>query len=283
MKPLDNIQSWIDKMNNKDTLNVLSQDEQIIWNNLNDNLRIEYLKSLLEKPIEFTLPVSIYAWYFRNKWGEALKTVLNKQMLNLLEIGSGSTDMLPQIMSRLFNHSKTKYTTINMNKELTSIFRNATNKLPIQIDIIEDAGQKIEDYFSGNELDVVVFEHSVNDIIQAMLAERNGIDTIDSDWFDVLPQMIEIVNKEYVSGSLESSVKNELLELIKSCLKVLKKDGYIIINHFQYQYDLNLGMNPELWENLLPIVRSWINDSSIGLEVYFDEFEPQWWMFIKKI
>jgi len=49
-----------------------------------------------------------------------------------------------------------------------------------------------------------------------------------------------------------------------------------------YQYDLDRGINRDFWENLLLIVRKWINGAGIGKEVFIDGFEPQWWMFIKK-
>lgn len=281
MKPMDDIKNWLPKMYENNATDVLSIDEKNRWDCLTKEERNEMLKSLLEKPVDFNLPV--YSWYFRTKWGEVLQAIQSPTPLSLLEIGSGSTDMLPQIMSRLYKHPETSYITVNMNKELTYWFRENTKGLPIKVDVVEDAAQNMENYFGAEKFDAIVFEHSFNDIMQAMLAERTGIDTIHSDWFEVLPKMINIINREYVSGTMEASVKSEFLELISSCIKVLKKGSYIIVNHFQYQYDLNLGMNPELWENLLNIIRNWINDAGLGQEVFFDGYEPQWWMFIKKV
>jgi hypothetical protein len=50
-----------------------------------------------------------------------------------------------------------------------------------------------------------------------------------------------------------------------------------------YQYDLSLGYHPDLWNNMLPIAREWINSVEGGKEMFFEGFDPQWWMFYKKI
>ena len=99
---------------------------------------------------------------------------------------------------------------------------------------------------------------------------------------EILPQITEILNQEYQNGTLEQTVKPEFLYLISSCLKVLKPNGRIAINHYQFQYNLDIGLNPDWNENLLPVVRTWINEAKLGKEVIVQDFEPQWWMFLKK-
>jgi hypothetical protein len=49
-----------------------------------------------------------------------------------------------------------------------------------------------------------------------------------------------------------------------------------------YHYDLTLGYNRDLWENMLPIVRKWINEVDGGTEVFYADFPSQWWLFYKK-
>jgi len=280
MKPMDDLQKSILKLKAENAVDVLSDDEKNIWNNFTEIERIEFLKDLLEKPVEFDNPVGI--WYSKTKWSEALKAVTNKISLCLLEIASGANDIVPQTVARLYCHKDTVYTTVNLNKGLTDEFKRRTKQLPIKIDIIEDAAQKIEDYIGTEKIDVVVFEHSFNDIIEALLVERDGVDTINTDWLDILPEMVETVNREYLNKTLESSVKSEFLKIISSCLDVLKQDSFIIVNQFQFQYSLNVGMNPDLLENYLPITRKWITDAGLGEEIFFEGFESQWWMFLKK-
>lgn len=216
------------------------------------------------------------------KWFEALNKTRFETPVSLLEIGAGDTDMLPQILAKRFGHPETQYITANMNKKLTASFKAKTKDLPIKINVIEDAAQNLEEYINGERFDVIIFEHSVNDILQVILAERAGIDTTHTDWYEILPGMIEQIKQEYLSGTLEGSVKGEFVNLLKSCLKMLKPGGCIIINHFMYQYDLDLGYHPELWCNMLPITRQWINSIDDGTEKFFEGFDPQWWMFFQK-
>ena len=149
-----------------------------------------------------------------------------------------------------------------------------------RLDVFEE---RVNDYLSGKLFDIVAFEHSFNDIIQAMLAERDGIDTTHANWFEILPRMIELISKDFVDKTLEANVKEEFLGLIHSCLTNVKQGGYIISNHFMYQIDLDFGYNRELYENMLPIIRKWIHTLEGIEEVQMQGFEPQYWMFIKKL
>ncbi len=280
MKPLDNLVLWLEKLNDADATEILSDADGIEWNSLSLVEREEKLTALLQKPVaDFSV---VYRWYFRMKWAEALNKTRLKAPVSLLEIGAGDTDMLPQILARKFEHPETQYVTANMNKKLTASFKEKTKDLSVQINVIEDDAQNLEAYMKGEKFDVIVFEHSINDILQTILGERAGIDTTHSDWYTVLPQMIELIKQEYLAGTLETSVKGDLIDLLNSCLKMLKPGGYIIINHFMYQYDLDLGYQPDLWNNMLNITREWINSMDNGSEEFFEGFDQQWWMFLGK-
>ena len=63
------------------------------------------------------------------------------------------------------------------------------------IDVIEYAAQKIEEYIGANKLEIMIFGHKVNNVAKAMLGEREGVDTANSDWFEVLPLIIDTINK----------------------------------------------------------------------------------------
>ena len=86
-----------------------------------------------------------------------------------------------------------------------------------------------------------------------------------------------------MNGTYEAILKENFIQILRSSLKVLKPGSFIISHQFQYQSDLDLGIIPEIWTELISTVRKWINEENIGEEIFFDGFEPNWWMFIKKV
>ena len=270
MKPLDNYEIWAEKLSK-------ANDSDL---GLDVEVNKIYLKEFLYAPINRFTPV--LSWYIRSKWTDAFKNIKADAPIEVLELASGGSVFIPQVISKQYNNPQSKYTTFNLNKKLTANCKASTKELPLKIDIVEDAAQNIEDYIGKNKIDAVVFEHAINDILQGMFAERNDIDTIDTDWFEILPKMIEIISAEYRNGTFDAAVKNEFLALLTSCLNVLKPNGVMVFYHFMYQMDLDIGYDAELYENMVNIVRKWIHDAGIGSEIFFDGFDPQWWMFIQK-
>ena len=122
----------------------------------------------------------------------------------------------------------------------------------------------------------------MNDILQAILYENKSFDTTNSDWFEFLPEMIRMINEEYVNQTLEAQVKVQFLSLLENCLSVLKPNGYLVMSHYVFQFDLNLDYNVELTENMIPMVRPWLKELSVGNELFFDELDPQWWLIYQK-
>ena len=282
MIPLENIQEnaqkWQERLDDESTLRVLSEDERLEFKRISKPDRHVLLSELFNAPAAFNI---ITTWYNENKWIEVLFALKKQAHIRLLELASGANVGIPRAMSEVFNNPETCYVTVNSNKELSKWFREGTKELPIKIEIIEDEAKKIEDFADGESFDIVAFEHAINDIIYDMIARKNGIDTVTKNWLDIHQEMVDLTNAELASGTLEASVKDGLVGILSSCLKVLKKESFIVINHFMYQYDLDKGINYDFWENLMPLFRSWIKDAKLGEEVFFDGFEPQWWMFIK--
>jgi len=271
---LDDVHQWY-KRARKDTY----------FQSLSDAQLEREITALFSGPIEHHPDTGygvFFKWYFAEKWTDALAAVKCEVPMKLYEVAPGSNIVIPQTVARLYVHPETVYVTSNVDKKLTASFKKKTADLPIAIEVIEDAAQNIEQSVDGGFFDVVAFEHSVNDVLYAMLGERAGLDVATSYWFDIVQQLTDIITAEYVNGTLESSAKSEFLGLMQSCLHILKPGGCIVINHFMYGNDLKRGIDPVLWENLLPIVRAWIHTLDGGSEISVAGFNPQWWMFFQK-
>lgn len=280
MMSLDNFPKIKERIKQTDLSTVLFPHELDEWRSLTDDEKDAKMRNICSRPLcdeDFTIA---YTLYFRLKWLDAFKSCIHQKNPTVLEVGSGSSVNIPNALT-IFDKGS-KYITANMNKKLTEGLRKHTAHLPIGIDVIEDDANNIQKHVAPDSVDAIVFEHSVNDVLQAILCERDGIDTTHNDWFELLPDMIKQISAEYVNQSLEQSVKSAFLSLISNCLSVLKQGGFLIASHYMFQYDLDLGYNPELWENILPVTRPWIKDlPPVGNEVYIDNFDPRWWLFFQ--
>ena len=280
MKHLDSYENVKEIINQRDLTTILFPHELKDWLDMSEKDRNQKIQRICSIPLcdeDFTV---IYSLYFRIKWLDAFNKCLPHKKATVLEVGSGSSDNIPSALT-IFDTSS-KYITANMNEKLTEGLKLNTAELPIAIDVIEDDANNILNHLPPDSVDAIVFEHSANDVLQAILCEKRGIDTIHNNWFDILPEMIKIIGKEYANGTLEQSVKREFLSLLNNCLSVLKPRGYLIMSHYMFQYDLDLGYNQELWENILPFIRPWLKELNIGNEVSADGFDPQWWLFYQK-
>jgi hypothetical protein len=237
------------------------------------------LKAILEKPIaSFTV---VNELYFRARWAEVLNNFYPEKGITLLEVATGDADMIPQLLGH--TRSDSRYITANMNKHLNNSLLEKTKELPVQMELIEDDAALIEKHIGRESVDLIAFQHAVNDVIQAILCDREGVDTIYSDWMETLPKMIEILQREVGQNTLELHSKDPFLGLIRTLLKVLKKDGIIAMNHYMFQLDLDWGYPADLFENMLPMVRKWLSELTECEEIVVDGFDSNWWIFLKKV
>ena len=281
-KYIDRVENWIEKLHDSSSINVLTEREKKHWDTIPMDKKEKYVSELIEKPIVFENPETIYDWYFRNKWADALKTVHNEDSISVFEIGAGGCDIVPKAIARDFVHHDTYYVTANLNKELSQIFKWKTEHDPISIYLIEDYASNIKNHVGDKLFDVIAFEHSANDVLETILAEKHGIDTVNKSWMDILPSITELVNSEWDNNTFEDSTRDAFMRLISVCFDVLKPGGYIVIAHYQFQYNLDIGLSADFNTNLIPMVRKWLAENKIGTEEFFDEFDSNWWMFIRK-
>ena len=277
MLPLDKYTKWLPKIEENARL-YLSEKEYQAFSLISAEQKKGQLKAILEKPIaNFTV---INELYFRAKWAEVLQIIQSNDGFKLLEVASGDADMIPQVMARI--HPSSHYFTANMNKILNESLLAKTKDLPLEIAIIEDDASAIGDHIDQEVIDIIAFQHSINDVIQAILCEQEGVDTVYSDWMETLPKMIELLQKEIFNNTFEQHVKAPFLKLINGLLKVLKKDGFMVMSHYMFQLDLDWGYPLELFANIIPITREWIKELENCQEVFLKDFHSHWWIFLQK-
>jgi hypothetical protein len=277
MIPLDIFKKWSPNLDGF-ARQVLSEAEYQEYASIPALERLSQLQALLEQPIaHFTAVNDVY---FRARWAEVLRTIHPGENLTLLEIASGDADMIPQVQAREYPHSR--YITANMNRMLTESLREKTRDLPLDLVVIEEDAAQIDRYLAPESVDVIAFQHAVNDVIQAILCDQQGIDTIYSDWMETLPQMITLLQREIAAGTLEQHAKPGFVALLERLLAVLKPGGLVVMNHYMFQLDLDWGYPPALWDNIIPITREWLKDLPGCNEVTFPGFDPHWWMFLRK-
>lgn len=236
------------------------------------------LQELLSRPIaRFTV---VNELFFRAKWAQCVKALAGERAVTLLEVASGDADMIPQMLARIFPGST--YITANMNAILNESLLQKTEGLPLHMRLVDDDAANLLTHVEPGSADLVAFQHGVNDVLQAVLCAQNGVDTVYSDWMETLPRMIELLREEVRLGTLETHCRQPFLSLIDTLLQVLKEGGVIAINHYMFQLDLDWGYPPELFEQLVPMVRGWLKGRPGCEEIVLDGFEPQWWLLLRK-
>jgi|GEM_PF-1861765 len=278
MIPLDSYEKWAACLDEQ-ALKHLDEQGFQKYQSLASLERLTQIKAILEKPIARFTPVNEV--FFRARWAEVLRAAQPGQGLTLLEIATGDTDVIPQMMAREYPHSR--YISANMNRILTESLRAKTKDIPVEVMVIEEDAAGIDRHLAAGSVDLVAFQHAVNDVLQAILCDQQGVDTIYTDWMETLPTMIQILQREIDENTFEQHVRPGYLSLLEKLLTVLRKDGLIVMNHYMFQLDLDWGYPPGLWEDLIPITRAWVQALPGCREVFFEGFDPHWWMFLQKI
>jgi hypothetical protein len=278
MIPLDRIEKWLPGLD-ESAKRYLRPDEWTVYASMAENEREEQITALLQAPVaRFTV---INEAFFRGRWGEVMDRLHPGGRLTLLEVASGDADMIPQCMAR--TRPGSRYITANMNEKLNESLMGRIRGLPIEVLLIKDDAVNIFKHFAAGQADIIAFQHAVNDVLQAILCAQNGIDTVYSDWMETLPSMIRLLQKEMAAGTLEAHVREPFMNLMKALLPTLKKGGHVAINHYMFELDLDWGYPPDLFENLVPMVRPWLKELPGCEEVKLGGFDPQWWIFLKKV
>ena len=243
-----------------------------------------YLERHLTCPTDFTVDMcgEFLEAYFAASWAKTFEMLDLPKTLSVLEIASGDAVPVPFGLDCM-SEGQGSYVTANLNRELTAQFYEKVKPLGIHANVVEDDAANTGKYYATESFEVVAFQHAVNDVIQTIIADREGLDTVNSNWWDILPEMTRLTASYYNSNRLQEACYPGFIGLIQTCYDLLKPGGYMVFNNTVYQYDLNLGYPLELYKSYIPLARKWIAASGMKLtEVVTEEYDRQWWMILKK-
>ena len=106
------------------------------------------------------------------------------------------------------------------------------------------------------------------------------MDTTSIDWFPNERQMIEWLAEDYQRDQLKSRGKPELISIVNEAARLVKPGGYLVFDHFNWCRFIGVEWFPwELFYNLIPMTRCWIDESALPLrETKLPGLPAQWWM-----
>jgi len=224
------------------------------------------------------LPNLVYAAQYHEVF-DVLK--LPRQLSIYEPCAGGSSPVI--LAAEAYSRSRASYITINLNRRLREELQSKISHLESSIRIIDDNAHNAFSYLEANSIDAACFHHAINDILQTAVSEPRGMDTTTVDWWPNERQMIEWMGEDFESGAIETRGKRELMEIIGEAVEIVRSGGYLIFDHWASLYYSGLDWFPyELFCDLIPITRRWIEESSLPVvEVELPDADPQWWMFLR--
>lgn len=254
-----------------------------------DRLNADELEKQLSQVI--TVPINLSGdmsreWlelYYTASWYNLFEQLNMPPDASIFEIGSGDTAYIPKAMNAYSSGRGGKYVTANLNNELSRGFREKTKDMELTVEIIQDHGASLSKYYSEESFAVAAFHHALNDIIQTIIADLEGIDTIHNNWWEIEPQLLQAVMKYHHAGKLKNAAYEPFISLIDSCRQLLQKGGYMIFDNCTYAGYERVGYSSEFHGDYIDLARAWIKEADLGLEeVEMALYDSKWWMVLRK-
>ncbi|NCA67425.1 MAG: hypothetical protein EOM87_05120 [Clostridia bacterium] len=244
-----------------------------------------HINRVMTSPIKYvnSFDRPLYQLYFIASWANLYNSLLEDKKISLLEVATGDSCY---VINALEHHSSDKgeYVTFNLNKKLSSSFIAKNIDKAVKIKVIEDNGMNVSNYFTQNSFDIIAFHHAVNDIVQTIIAEIEGIDTINCDWWVQEPEMLRAVIKHHRNGTLKQNAYGSFIKIVDVCSQVLKTGGYMIFDNRTFAIKEGLDYSTEFHDSYIAMAREWINESALPLkEITVDGYDSKWWMILKKV
>lgn len=215
-------------------------------------------------------------------WIEAFRNLVVGKDSTLVEMAPGAGTHIVSAFD-LISVEKGKYVAFNLNKKLTSHFKNQTENSNLDIRIIEDDAKNAPAYIPKETIDVAAGNHAINDVLETIIANKEGLDTIEGDWFEIAPRLIRKYEKAYLNGTLRNLVFADFIDIMRAIYFTLKPGGYLVLNYYVYPVEIDWGGSVPVRSAFVNQVRQWIGEADIGFEtVSLDGFDPKWWGFFRK-
>ncbi|HYG75792.1 MAG TPA: hypothetical protein VEK08_12375 [Planctomycetota bacterium] len=232
------------------------------------------------KPLDISMPVLnavLAAQYY-----EVFEALKPPRDLRIYEPCVGASNPVV-VAAEAYSGGRASYQTINLNRKLCAQLREKIAHLKMPISIIEENAQKALGHLKPKTFDVACFHHAVNDILQTAVSEPRGMDTTQIDWFPNERQMIEWLAEDWKSGHLEQRGKPELMQIITDAVRLVRPDGYIIFDHFNWCRFIGVEWFPwDLFYNFIPMTRQLIAQSGLPVtEIRLKGVDPQWWLVVR--
>ncbi len=215
-------------------------------------------------------------------WIKALNKLSISKDATLIEIAPGAGTHIVTAFD-VISGGKGKYVAFNLNKKLTLDFKTQTQDLNLDIRIIEDDAKNALVYIPKETIDIVAGNHAINDILETIIANKEGLDTIGEDYFEVAPRLIRKYEKAYLNGTLRNLVFEDFIDIIRAIYFTLKPTGYLVLNYYVYPVEIDWGGSVPVRSAFVNLARQWISEADLGFEtVFLDGFDPKWWGFFRK-
>lgn len=135
---------------------------------------------------------------------------------------------------------------------------------------------------AADSLDLVVFEHAMDDIVLEAVARHEGLGPEEEEpgEYSLRPRALRAY---WRSGDLERVAAPFFVDVLAGCRRALASFGRIVLHHRIRDADLATGQPMEVYAEYLHWARRWIADSAVQLrEVMVDSLHPQWWLCLKR-
>ena len=264
---------------------VLSNELRTKLSNMNTDEIEAMLRQVISVPVNVSTDLNweLFELYYVSAYYNIFEKLSFPLNTNIYEIAAGDQVYIPKALEA-YAGIKGKYVTFNLNKELSFNFLGKVCGFQAGIRVIEDNGANIEKYYGKDSFDITVFHHALNDIIQTIVAEADGIDTVNCSWWEKEPEMLRAVMKYYNRGNLKAVAYDSFINIIKACSCALKNGGYLVFDNCCFPGDYEaLGYSFEFHSSYIDLARKWINEADLGLsEVGINGYDNKWWMILKK-